>query len=196
MVSSIGHQDFLRICSSFRRYDGVYIGWFILDFVWRIFMMEASKLSIEVTRALILLALPLALCSKSTSVSSGIHMWVKSVHCVFFCSFSGLFQHFDLVTTYLKAGLGSKSLSIGLCFVDQGCTIQFFWDWNLTSWFFVFIWLFVCADGINKRGRCHAGGRVPSLPLLALDPVNVDQGSMIRFVESGITFLGYFLFSG
>ena len=112
--------------------------------------------------------------------------------------FSAVFLAFFgiLILSLPISRLGSKSLSVGLCFVYQGCTIQFFWDWNLTSWFFVFIWLFVCADGINKRGRCHAGGRVPSLPLLALDPFNIDQGSMIRFVESGITFLDYFLFSG
>ena len=33
------------------------------------------------------------------------------------------------------------------------------WKLNLISGFFVFFWLFVWADGINKCGWCLAGGR-------------------------------------
>ena len=44
MLRTIGDGDFVRVFSSFRRYDSVYLGWFVLDWVCRIFMMQASRL--------------------------------------------------------------------------------------------------------------------------------------------------------
>ena len=43
MLSNLGYGDFVRVFSSSRRYDRVYLGWFILDLVCRLFMMEASR---------------------------------------------------------------------------------------------------------------------------------------------------------
>ena len=48
MLSSIRDGDFARLFSSSRRYDRVYLSWFILDLVWRLFMMQALRQSVKV----------------------------------------------------------------------------------------------------------------------------------------------------
>ena len=48
MLSSIGYGDFARIFSRFRRYNTVNLGWSILDWVCRLFMMQASRRSVKV----------------------------------------------------------------------------------------------------------------------------------------------------
>ena len=47
MLSSIGYGDFARVFWSSRQYDSVYLGWFILCLVWRLFTMQASRRSVK-----------------------------------------------------------------------------------------------------------------------------------------------------
>ena len=74
MLKSIGFGDLVRLFSSSRRSDRVYLGWFVWDSVWRLFRMQGSRWSVKLSRALVLLAPLLALGSKSTSLSAGIHV--------------------------------------------------------------------------------------------------------------------------
>ena len=129
----------------------------------RLFRMQASRQS-RLTRASVLLARLLALASKSTSLSAGIHVWVEAGQYNLFSS--GVFlPYFSMLILLLPLlGLGSKSTSLSPRFCvhrpmqyDTIC-----WKLkklNLISGFFVFFRLFVWADGINKCGWCLAGGR-------------------------------------
>ena len=40
-------EDLVRLSSSSRRSDGVYLGWFVWDLVWRLFRMQASRRSVK-----------------------------------------------------------------------------------------------------------------------------------------------------
>ena len=158
MLSSIGYGDFLRICSSFRGYDRVYLGWFILDLVWRLFMMKASRWSVKAHYMF---------GSIGSSLSTGFQVYLSkccdpyvSPRCTicFFCSFSAFFQHVNLVTTYLRAGL-----EVYFSFPWVVCTNTKAIGYNFLGseshfWFFGFFWLIVSADGINNCGWIFVGG--------------------------------------
>ena len=47
MLKSIGFGDLVRLFSSSRRSDRVYLGWFVWDSVWRLFRMQASRRSVK-----------------------------------------------------------------------------------------------------------------------------------------------------
>ena len=59
----------------------------------------------------------------------------------------------------LRLGSRSTSLSHGFCVRRPRQYSTICWKLNLISGFFVFFWLFVWTDGINKCGWCLAGGR-------------------------------------
>ena len=109
---------------------------------------------INKNRASVLLAALLALGSKSTTLSAGIHMWVQA-----FAVFLPYFSMLNLSLPFL--GLSSKCTSLSpqfsVCRPSQYDTIC--WELNPISRFFVFFWFIVWADGINKCGWCLAGGR-------------------------------------
>ena len=44
MLKSIGFEDLVRLFSSSRRSDRVYLGWFVWDLVGRLFRMQALRL--------------------------------------------------------------------------------------------------------------------------------------------------------
>ena len=58
-------------------------------------------------------------------------------------------------------GLGSKSTSYfpGFCVPIRRQWDTVFWELNLISLFFAFLWLIVWVDGINKCGSCLDEGR-------------------------------------
>ena len=76
---------------------------------------------------------------------------------------SGVFlPYFSILILLLPLlGLGCKSTSLrlGLCVHRPRQYDTIWWKLNLISGFFVFLRLFVCADGINKCWWCLAGGR-------------------------------------
>ena len=47
LLKSIGFGDLVRLFSSLRRSDRVYLGWFVWDSVWRLFRMQASRGSVK-----------------------------------------------------------------------------------------------------------------------------------------------------
>ena len=66
-----------------------------------------------------------------------------------------------LILSLPLLGLGSKSTSLwpGL-YVGRPCQYNMIcWELDPISGFFVFFWLIVCADVINKCGWCLARGR-------------------------------------
>ena len=110
---------------------------------------------------MVLLALLLALGSKSTSLSAGIHMWVQAIRYDLFSSAVFLPYCSMLILSVSLLGLGSKSTSLspGFCVHRPRQYDTICWELNLISGFFAFFWLIVWADGINKCGWCLAGGR-------------------------------------
>ena len=161
MLKSIRFGDLERPFSSSRRSDRVYLGWFVWDSVWRLFRMQASRWSVKLSRVLVLLAPLLALGSKSTSLSAGIHMWVQAVRYDLFSSAVFVPYFSMLILSLPLLGLGSKSnsLSPGFCICRPRQYDTICWELNLISGFFAFFWLIVWVDGINKCGWCLAGGR-------------------------------------
>ena len=99
--------------------------------------------------------------SKSTSLSAGIHMWVQTVwyHLFSFVVFLHYFSILTLSLPYLGLGSKSTSLSPGFCVHIRRQFNTICWELNLISAFFVFLWLSVWANEINKCGWCLAGGR-------------------------------------
>ena len=140
MLKSIGFGALVRLFSSWRRSDWVYLGWCVWDSVWGSLGCKLRENESRVTRGSVLLARLLALASKSTSLSSGIRVWIQGVEYDLFSS--GVFvPYFSMLILLLPLlGLGSKS-----AFLSPG--------------FFVFFRLFVWVDGINKCWWCLAGGR-------------------------------------
>ena len=103
----------------------------------------------------------LAVGSKSTSFSGGIHMWVQAVQYDLFSS--GIFlPYFNILTlslTLLVLCSKSTTLSLGFSLHRPSQYNTICWESNLIPGIFAFFWLIVWADGINKYGWCVAGGR-------------------------------------
>ena len=108
--------------------------------------------------------------SIGSSVSTGFQVYLSKcwdlyaspgfmIQFVFFCNFLPYFS--TLILSLPLLGLGSKSTSLSpgffVCRRRQYDTI--FWEMNLSSGFFSFLWLIFLADGINKCGWCLAGGK-------------------------------------
>ena len=110
---------------------------------------------------MVLLAPLLALGSKCTSLSAGIHMWVQAVRYNLFSSVVFLPYYRMLILSLPLLGLGSKSTSLrpGFFVRRPRQYNSICWELNLISEFFAFFWLIAWADGINKCGWCLAGGR-------------------------------------
>ena len=139
MLKSIGFGTLVRLFSSWRRSDRVYLGWCVWGSVWGSLEIELRDNQSRLTRASVLLARLLALSSKSTSLSTGNHVWVQAVQHDLFSS-EVFLPYFSMLILLLSLlGLGSKSTS-------------------LSPGFFVFFRLFVWADGINKCCSCLPGG--------------------------------------
>ena len=161
MLKSIGFGALVRLFSSWRRSDRVYLGWCVWDSVWGSLGCKLRHNQSRLTRALVLLARLLSLASKSTSLSSLIHVWIQSVQYDLFSS--GVFlPYFSILILLLPLlGLGSKStaLSPGFCVHRPRQYDTICWRLNLISGFFVFFRLFVWTDEINKCWWCLSGGR-------------------------------------
>ena len=106
MLKSIRFGGFVKLFSSSRRSDRVYLGWCMWDSVWRLFTMHASRRSVKAHYSF---------GSIASSLSTGFQVYLSkcwdpcvspgcTIRLVFFCSFSALFQHVDLGTTSLRAG--------------------------------------------------------------------------------------------
>ena len=160
MLKSIGFGALVRLFSSWRRSDRVYLGWFVWDSVWGSLGCKLRDNQSRLTRASVLLARLLALASKSTSLSSGIHVWVQGLQYDLFFSVV-LLPYFSMLILLLPLlGLGSKSTSLspGFCVHTPRQYDMISSKLNLISGFFLFFKLFFWADGINKCW-CLAGGR-------------------------------------
>ena len=75
-------------------------------------------------------------------------------------SYHNSFEFSILILSLPCLGLRSKSTSLGpgFCLYRPRQYNTICWELNLISGFFVFFWLFVWADGINKCGWYLAGG--------------------------------------
>ena len=151
MLKSIGFGALVRLFSSWRRSDRVYLGWCVWDSVWGSLGCKLRHNQSRLTRASVLLAPLLALAFKSTSLSSGIHVWVQAVQYDLFSS--GVFlPYFSMLILLLPLlGLGSKStfLSAGFCVHRPRQYDTIYWKLNLYSGFFLFFRLFVRTDGLK-----------------------------------------------
>ena len=88
-------------------------------------------------------------------------LWIQAVH---YDLFSVMFFLLGLSVSILSLpllGLGSKftSYSPGFCVSRPKQYNTIWWEFNLFAEFFVFYWLIVWVDGVNRRGWCLAGGR-------------------------------------
>ena len=130
----------VRVFSSLRQSDRVYLGWFVWDFVKKLLKMQASRRPEQTHKTSVLLHLLLALCLNSISQSAGIHMW--SPGCTMQLVFFWVFLPFSsmLILSLLLLGLSSKSTSLSpdfcVCTPRQYNTIS--WQLNLISEFFAY----------------------------------------------------------
>ena len=130
----------------------------------RLFRMQASRQS-RLTRASVLLARLLALASKSTSLSAGIHVWVEAGQYNLFSS--GVFlPYFSMLILLLPLlGLGSKSTSLspGFCDIGQGSTIRFVGSWiSFLGYFFFSGYFFGRMELINVGVVLQEAGNADS----------------------------------
>ena len=161
MLKSIGFGGLVRLLSSLRRSDRVYLGWCVWDSVGGSLGCKLRDKQLRLTRASVLLDPLLTLASKSTSLRDGIPVWVQAVPNDLFSSGAFLPYFSMLILSLPLLGLGSKStfLSPGFCVRRPKQYDTICWELNLISGFFAFFWLVVWVDGINKCGWCLAGGR-------------------------------------
>ena len=154
MLKSIEFGAFVRLFSSSRRSHRVDLAWCVWDSVWGSLGCKLQDNQSRLTRGSVLLARPLALASKSTSLRAGIHVWVHTVQYDLFSSgvFLPYFSMFILLLPLLRLRSKSTSLSPGFCVHRSRQYITICWKLNLISGFFVFFRLFVWTDGINKFG--------------------------------------------
>ena len=113
--------------------------------------MTISKGSLELSFHWLLVALG----SKSTSLSAGIHMLVQAVRYHLFSSAVFLPYFSILILSLLLLGLGSKSTSLspGFCVCRPRQYDTICWKLNLISGFFVFSgYLFGRMESINVAG--------------------------------------------
>ena len=151
MLKSIGFGALVRLFSSWRRSDRVYLGWCVWDSVWGSLGCKLRHNQSRLTRASVLLACLLALASKSSSLRAGIHVWVHTVQYHLFSS--GVFLPYFSMLIFLlpHLGLGSKSTSLspGFCVHRPRQYDKICWKLNLISGFFVFF-QGTCLDGSNE----------------------------------------------
>ena len=165
MLKSIGFGDLVRLFSSSRRSDRVYLGWCVWDSVWGSLGCKLQDNQSRLTRASVLLARLLALASKSTSLSSAVNVWVQGVQHDLFSS--GVFlPYFSMLILLLPLlGLGSKSTSLspGFCVRRPRQYDTICWKLNLISGFFVFSgYLFGRMESINVAGVFQEAGEADS----------------------------------
>ena len=161
ILKSIGFGALVRLFSSSRWSDRVYLGWCVWDSVWGSWGCKLPDNQSRLTRASVLLALVLALASKSTFLCARIHAWFQAVQYDLFCSgvFLPYFSMCIFFVPLLALDSNSTPLSPGFCVHTPRHYDTICWKLNLISRFFVFFRLFVWADGINKCWWCLAGGR-------------------------------------
>ena len=94
----------------------------------------------RVTRALVLLVPLLALDSRSTSLSAGIHVWIQAVwyDFLYFWVFLPSFCTLIFSLPLLRLGCKSTSLSSGFCVHQPRHCNMICWKLDLISGFFVF----------------------------------------------------------
>ena len=115
----------------------------------------------RLTRAFVLLAPLLALGSKCTSLSSGIHIWAQVLRYDLFSSvvFLPYFSILILSLPLLWLGCKSISLSSGFCVCRPGQYNMICWELILISGFFAFLWLIVWGmESINVAGILQEAG--------------------------------------
>ena len=95
------------------------------------------------------------------SLSAVIHIWVQALQNNLI--FSGVFLPFFsmLIFSRFFLAVGSKCTSLcpGFCVNRSRQYDANSWGLNLSFGFFVFFWLLVWGNEINKCGWCLAGGR-------------------------------------
>ena len=124
MLKSIGFGDLVRLFSSSRHSDRVYLGRFVWDLVRGLIKMQASRRVVD-SLGVRFYCFLLALSLKSTSLSARIHMWVQVVQYDWFSS--GVFlPHFSLP----PIALGSVYVGEGLRYSFLGAESHF---WVLCS---------------------------------------------------------------
>ena len=99
-------EDLVRLSSSSRRSDGVYLGWFVWDLVGRLFKVQALRRSVKAQQGSGPFA-PSLITWFQVYLSKCWDPYVSPgcmIRLVFFFSFSAFFQHVDLATTSLRAG--------------------------------------------------------------------------------------------
>ena len=105
MLKSIEFRDVVRLFSSSRLSDRVYLAWFVWDSVGRLFRMQGSRQSVNARQSF---------GSIGSCLSFGFQFYLSKcwdpyvspgciIRLVFFCALLALFQHADLATTYLRA---------------------------------------------------------------------------------------------
>ena len=165
MLKSIGFGALVKLFSSSRRSDRVYLGWCVWDSVWGSLGCKLRDNQSRLTRALVLLARVLALASKSTFLCARIHVWFQAVQYDLFSS--GVFlPYFSMLILLLPLlGLGSKSTSLspGFCVRRPRQYDTICWKLNLISGFFVFSgYLIGRMESINVAGVLHEAGDADS----------------------------------
>ena len=128
MVRNIGYWDFVRVFSSSRRYDRVYLGWFIFNLVCRLFMREALRWSEKAHYRF---------GSIGSCLSTGFQ--VQCVQYVFFhqffCLISSCWSCYCLSQDWVPS---LHLISLGSVYLYEGNGIQFFGSriWFLCSLLF------------------------------------------------------------
>ena len=118
MLKSIGFGDLVRLSSSSRQSDRVYLDRIVWDLVGRVFMIQALRQSVKAGQG-------------SSPIGSSLSTWFQVSLC----------------------------LSPGFCVCRPRQHDMICWELDFVSGFFVFSWLIVWVDGINKCRWCITGGR-------------------------------------
>ena len=120
ILKSIGFGDLIRLFSSLRQSDSVYLTWFVWHLLRRLFKVQAVKRwSVKTCYGFgpISSSISTGFQSKSTSLKAGIHMWVQAVQYNLFSSgvFLPYFTMLILSVSLLELGSKSTSFSLGFC---------------------------------------------------------------------------------
>ena len=156
MLKSIGFGALLRLFSSWRRSDRVYLGWCVWDSVWGSLGGKLRDNQSRLTRASVLFARLLVLASKSTFLSAGIHVWVQAVQYDLFSS--GVFlPYFSMLILLLPL------LALGSVYIGQCSTIPFVGSWiSFLGSLFFSGYLFEQMESINVPGVLQEAGDADS----------------------------------
>ena len=160
MLSSIGYGDFVRVFWSSRRYDKVYLGWFIFDLVWRLFTMQASRRSVKAHYSFGSIVSFLSACFQVyLSKCWGPYISPSCTMCFFLqfsCPISACWSCHYLSKRWVSS---LPVLALGSVHIEKGNRTQFFRRRTSFLGSLLFFLLSVLVNGINKSGWCHERSR-------------------------------------